>query len=98
VIRILIEILVPLLLPVALYAAWMAVERRRAEKLGRGEKPTWSEAPVVWLSVAGLALAAVATVGLVLIRDADGPRGVYVAPRMDAQGNIVPGRVEPAAK
>jgi hypothetical protein len=52
----------------------------------------------VWLSVAGLALATVATVGLVLIRDADGPRGVYVAPRMDAQGNIVPGHVEPAAK
>ena len=97
-IRILFEFLVPLLLPLALYAAWMAMEKRRADKLGHGEAPSWAEAPWVWLSVAGVVLAGVVTVGLVLIQNADGPRGVYVPPRMGEGGAVVPGHVDPEKK
>ncbi|MBI3505273.1 MAG: hypothetical protein HY059_10550 [Proteobacteria bacterium] len=93
--RILLEILLPLVLPVALYAAWMAMEKRRAEKLGHGEAPTWAEAPWVWLSAAGLVLVGVVTVGAVLIQETDTPRGVYVAPRMGEGGAVVPGHVDP---
>ncbi|MBL8833276.1 MAG: hypothetical protein JNL71_12870, partial [Rhodospirillales bacterium] len=67
-IRILLEFVVPLVLPLAVYAAWMAMEKRRADKLGHGEAPTWAEAPWVWLSLAGVLLAGVVTVGLVLMQ------------------------------
>jgi hypothetical protein len=95
VIRILFEVIVPLVLPLAIYAAWMAMEKRRAEKLGHGEAPTWAEAPWVWLSLGGLVLAGVVTVGLVLIQGGEGPRGTYVAPRMGEGGRVVPGHVDP---
>ena len=94
-IRILFEFVVPLVLPLVLYAAWMATEKRRAEKLGHGETPGWSEAPWVWLSLAGLALAAVVTAGAVLLQDPPAARGNYVPPRMGEGGVVVPGRVEP---
>ena len=93
-IRILFEIVLPLVLPVFVYAAWMAMEKRRAEKLGHGEAPTWAEAPWVWLSFAGLLLAGVVTMGTVLMQETDGPRGTYVAPRMGEGGAILPGHVE----
>ncbi|MBL8808413.1 MAG: hypothetical protein JNN22_16320 [Rhodospirillales bacterium] len=93
-IRILFEILVPLVAPVFVYAAWMAMEKRRAEKLGHGEAPTWAEAPWVWLSLAGLVLVGVVTLGTVLMQETAAPRGTYVAPRMGEDGAIVPGYVE----
>jgi len=95
-IRILLEILLPLVLPVFLYGAWMAMEKRRAEKIGHGEVPTWREAPWVWLSLAGIALVGVVTVGAVLMQETAGPRGTYVAPRMGEGGSVVPGRVNPS--
>ena len=95
-IRILLEFIVPLVLPLALYAAWMAMEKRRADKLGHGEAPTWAEAPWVWLSVAGVVLAGVVTVGLVLMQGSQEARGVYVPPRMGEGGTVVPGRVNPS--
>ncbi|MBI1245388.1 MAG: hypothetical protein GC202_10315 [Alphaproteobacteria bacterium] len=93
-IRALFEVLLPLILPVFVYAAWMAMEKRRAEKLGHGEAPTWAEAPWVWLSLAGLILAGVATMGTVLMQETSAPRGTYVAPYVGEDGAIVPGHVE----
>jgi len=94
VIRILLEFVVPLVLPLAVYAAWMAMEKRRADKLGHGEAPTWAEAPWVWLSLAGVLLAGVVTVGLVLMQGSQEARGTYVPPRMGEGGAVVPGRFE----
>ena len=95
--RILLQIALPLVLPFLAYAMWLAVERRRAEKLGRGEIPGWSEAPIVWLGAAGLGLATVATLGLLLLQDGDKRSGNYVRPHVE-NGRIVPGHLEPAGR
>ncbi|MFM7347814.1 MAG: DUF6111 family protein [Tagaea sp.] len=92
--RILLQIVLPLLLPFIAYGVWLAIERRRAEKLGKGEVPGWSEAPVVWLGAAGLALAGIATAGFLLLQDGDKASGVYVPPHLE-NGRIVPGHIEP---
>ncbi len=91
--RILLQIVLPLILPFAVYAAWLSVERRRAEKLGRGEVPSWAEAPLVWLAGAGLGLALVATAGLALLQGGDKFDGRYVPARVE-DGRIVPGHIE----
>jgi hypothetical protein len=88
-IRILLEFLLPLVLPTLVYAGWMALEKRRAERLGKGE------APWVWLSLAGVVLAALLLFGLALMRDTGNAKGQYVPPRMEKDGRIVPGHVEP---
>ncbi|MCM0019249.1 MAG: DUF6111 family protein [Tagaea sp.] len=93
--RILLQIALPFVLPFLAYGLWLAVERRRAEKLGRGEVPGWSEAPVVWLGAAGLGLATIATLGLLLLQDGDKRSGIYVPPHLE-NGRIVPGQLEPA--
>jgi hypothetical protein len=92
--RILLQIVLPLALPFLAYALWLSVERRRAEKLGRGEIPGWSEAPVVWLGASGLALAAIAAAGFLLLQGGDKADGVYVPPHLE-NGRIVPGHMEP---
>jgi hypothetical protein len=94
-IRILLEFLLPLVLPTLVYAGWMALEKRRAERLGKGEAPSWREAPWVWLSLAGVVLAALLLFGLALMRDTGNAKGQYVPPRMEKDGRIVPGHVEP---
>jgi hypothetical protein len=94
--RILLQMALPFVLPFLAYAMWLAVERRRAEKLGRGEAPSWSDAPVVWLGAAGLGLATIATLGLLLLQDGDKRSGIYVPPHLE-NGRIVPGQLEPAA-
>lgn len=95
--RILLQIALPFALPFIAYAMWLAVERRRAEKLGRGEVPGWSEAPIVWLGAAGLLLAAIATAGLLLLPGGDKASGIYVPPHLE-NGRIVPGHLEPARR
>lgn len=92
--RILLQIVLPLALPFIAYGVWLAIERRRVEKLGKGETPGWSEAPVVWLGAAGLALAAIATAGFLLSQGGDKASGVYVPPHLE-NGRIVPGHIEP---
>ena len=94
-IRILIEFLLPLLLPTVVYGLWMAYERRRQEKLGRGEMPGWRDAPWVWLGLAGVVLTAVLLFGLVLMRDTGNAKGIYVPPRMAPDGSIAPAHVDP---
>lgn len=91
--RILLQIALPFVLPFIAYAMWLAVERRRAEKLGRGEVPGWSEAPIVWLGAAGLGLATIATVGFMLLQDGDKASGRYVPPHVE-NGRVVPGHIE----
>ena len=94
-IRILLEFLLPLILPTVVYGLWMAFERRRQEKLGRGEPPTWRDAPFVWLGLAGVVLTAVLLFGLVLLRDTGNAKGQYVPPRLAPDGTIAPAHVEP---
>jgi hypothetical protein len=95
--RILLQIVLPLVLPFVVYAAWLSVEQRRAEKLGRGEAPTWAEAPLVWLAGSGLGLALIATLGVSLLQGGDKYDGLYVPARVE-NGRIVPGHIEAEPK
>jgi hypothetical protein len=94
--RILLEYVLPIALPTLIYFAWLAAERRRQARLGKGEPPRWQDAPWLWLGGLGLVLAAVITIGFALLRG-EGTEGRYVPPRLEG-GRIVPGHVEPPAR
>ena len=91
--RFLVQIVIPLLLPFAIYAAWIAVRNRQLARLGRGEPAGWAEAPWIWLLAFGALLAVAASLSVALY-GGDEP-GVYVPPRMGPDGQIIPGRIEP---
>ena len=76
------------LLPFAVYGGWLAVARRRAR--GHKSDPRWRDAPLVWLTAAGLGLV---LAGFVVAAAFDGTARrdcPYVPP------HIVDGRVVPA--
>ena len=90
--RILFQVVFPIVLPALLYGLWMAAERRRVEA-GGGEKPSWTDAPWLWLLAlgvffAGLIAAAIAVFG------GGSSSGVYVPPELQ-DGQVVPGRIQP---
>ncbi len=93
--RIAVEVALPIVLPFVVYILWLGYERRRMERLGTGAPPRWQDAPFIWLGAAGLALAAILLVAGVLF-GGEGTQGRYVPPQL-IDGEIVPGRVEPAA-
>lgn len=90
--RVVVEILLPLVLPTALYLLWLSAERRRREKLGSGETLAWADAPWIWLGAIGLLLATLVAVALALI-GGEPTAGQYVPPHV-IDGKIVPGHVE----
>lgn len=81
------------LAPFLLYAGWMALARRFAKSKG----PDWNDAPMTWLTVAGLVLVLVGFVATGLMTGEDAS-GTYVPPHV-VDGVLVPGQVvpEPAA-
>jgi len=91
--RILLQIVLPLLLPFAVYAAWVAVRQRQLERSGQAPAPGWSEAPWVWLAAFGVMLALAAS--LVSLLYGGEERGDYVPPQVGPDGRIIPGHVVP---
>lgn len=88
--RILLQYLLPLLLPIALYLlwAWWANRRKAA-----GEAPLdLQDGPWFWLILAGVVLAG-AGLALTAVMGGWEPGGTYQAPRWE-DGKIVPGRIE----
>jgi hypothetical protein len=84
--RVLLEIVLPLLLPTALYLIWVcALGPTRGGAIGL---------PWPWLVGAGAVLLAVVLV-VVALTSGGGRQGVYVPPRWQ-NGHIVPGHFEPA--
>jgi hypothetical protein len=79
------QIVVPLLLPTALYFLYLVLSRRRA---GGGNAP--EVVPWVWLGVAGVVLLAVSLVAFALMGGA--PPGSRYEPAKLIDGTIVPGR------
>jgi hypothetical protein len=84
--RVILEVLLPLLLPTALYFLWIVSLRPRAPV-------DWTSLPWLWLAGAGALFVATA---LFLAATDFGRReeGVYVPPRW-VGGRIVPGHIEP---
>ncbi len=88
--RVLLQYLLPLLLPMALYLLWAWFARKRQ---AAGAPPhRLREGPWFWSILAGVALAAAGLVYMAL-STGGGPGGTYVAPRWE-DGRIVPGRIE----
>jgi Family of unknown function (DUF6111) len=84
--RVFLEIILPLTLPTALYFLWIAAFPRDGAAADR--TPPW-----VWLAGAGTLLLAIVLVFMV-IDFGTAQHGVYVPPRWQ-NGRIVPGHIEP---
>jgi hypothetical protein len=82
--RAILTIIVPLVLPTVIYGSWRFAQGRGIHLPGE-----W-----IWLSAAGLVLAALTLVAVSI--DFGAPReGTYVPPRVEG-GKVVPGHIEPA--
>lgn len=85
-IRIILEILLPLLTPIALYALWVHVDAKRQGK----SMPSWEEGHWFWVILLGAALAVASVVYFGLQGEHERDR-VYVPPYVNEQGEVVPG-------
>ncbi len=83
--RLILEILLPLLTPIALYAVWSHFDARR-----RGTSmPGWEEGHWFWAALLGAALTAAS---LVWLGDSgDRGTGEYIPPHVE-NGKVVPGQ------
>jgi hypothetical protein len=70
-----------------LYAAWMALARRKAAGAG-GALAAWPRAHVAWLTIAGLTLVILSFVAVALFTGSEVGR-TYLPPRLE-DGVIVP--------
>jgi len=87
--RIFVEILLPLLLPTAIYLLYMQIAYwSRQEGAVR-----WATLPWLWLAGAGVLLLAVMLV-VVTVGFGTPQQGIYVPPRWE-DGHIVPGHIAP---
>jgi hypothetical protein len=88
-IRVLFEYLLPLILPTALYALWIARQRRQASAAGT-PVPGWQDGPWFWLALGGIGLCAAVFVTSALV---EGYRpGAQYTPAQIENGKIVPGQ------
>lgn len=89
--RVFLQYVVPLLLPLAIYVGYLIIARR----IQRGQGPLAAQMrqwPWAWLAVAGVALLAISLLAFNLTTGSD-PGGVYVPPKLE-DGKVVPGHVE----
>ncbi|MSP83653.1 MAG: hypothetical protein EXQ94_12225 [Alphaproteobacteria bacterium] len=91
-IRILLEVILPLLLPFVGYGIWLHFARRKAELIAAGALPSWQDAPWTWLVVTGIGLAVASVLALVFVGGA-APGSRYIPPSY-VDGQVVPGRTE----
>ncbi|NVJ92034.1 MAG: hypothetical protein HWE34_10275 [Methylocystaceae bacterium] len=86
--RFILQYILPLAFPTALYLLWALYHKRKADS---GVHIDLSKGPWIWLALAGVLLTGM---GLAIYNFTTGeePGGVYQAPHME-NGEIVPGRV-----
>jgi len=90
--RILLTVVVPLLLPLAVYAVWLVLSHRRAAEEAEGRRTWLTTTPWTPLLAAGVVLMAVTLVATsFLLGD---PPGDY-RPAQVIDGQVVPGEVTP---
>ena len=90
--RILLQYLLPLVLPTALYIGYMMWARRRALASGQ-TLPAWSKGPVFWFLLAGLLLIGISLLSLFLLGGDDGMGRLYIPTHVE-DGRVVPGHFE----
>jgi heme A synthase len=90
--RIVLQYLLPLLLPAALYFGWVMMAERRGlsveQALARLRQGPW-----FWLALAGFALMTAGLLTFALVDGAD-PNSTYRPPRYE-DGRVTPGDFEP---
>jgi hypothetical protein len=89
-IRVLLQYLLPLLLPMALYLLWTWFTRKR--QAAGAPAYRLQDGPWFWLILAGVALASAGLV-YVALNTGSKPGGTYIPPRWE-DGRISPGRIE----
>ncbi|MBK8173867.1 MAG: hypothetical protein IPK66_00765 [Rhodospirillales bacterium] len=89
--RILLQYLLPLLLPTAIWLLWYLIVGRRTVTAD-GSRSVLYHGPWFWLFLGGVCLLGVSLVFSALTQGYD-PIGRYVAPHWE-NGRVVPGRVE----
>ena len=90
--RVFVTMVLPLVLPTALYLGWVWM----AQGPRHDDGVRWGALPWVWLAGAGVLLAAVVLL-VVMVGFGTSQPGVYVPPRMES-GKIVPGHIEPRGR
>ncbi len=89
--RIVLQYLLPLLLPAALYFGWLWLARRTGKGQAGGVTPL-QDGPWFWLVTAGLALMVAGLVFTALMGQGQ-VEGTYEPPRFEG-GRVVPGTVK----
>ncbi len=88
--RLLLQYLLPLLLPAAIYLGWVWLAQRTGK--GRADGFTLQEGPWFWLVTAGLALMVAGLVFTALMGQGQ-MEGTYKPPRFEG-GRVIPGTVK----
>ncbi len=89
-IRVVIENILLFLLPAAMYVGYVLLTRRGNTSAGT----VVSDAPLVWLFVAGALLVAATLIYYATVTPGGKPGQTYTPPRMDKDGRIEPGQLK----
>ena len=90
--RLLLNYLLPIVLPFAVYGFWLAYARHKARTSGQDGMPEWRDAPWTWLMVAAAGLVAVGFAALAFVGGS--PTDQKYIPPQYIDGVIVPSRME----
>jgi hypothetical protein len=89
-IRVVIENILLFLLPAAMYVGYVLLTRRGNTSAGA----VVSDAPLVWLFVAGALLVAATLIYYATVTPGGSPSQTYTPPRMGKDGRIEPGQLK----
>ena len=90
--RLLLNYLLPIILPFAVYGFWLTYARYKARTAGQDGMPEWRDAPWTWLMVAGAGLVAAGFVALAFV--GGNPIDQKYIPPQYIDGVIVPSHTE----
>ena len=90
--RMLLNYLLPIVLPFAIYGIWLTYARFRARMAGHDGVPEWRDAPWTWLIIACTVLVSLSLASLAFIGGS--PIDQKYIPPQYIDGVIVPSRME----
>ena len=88
----LLNYLLPIILPFAIYGVWLTYARYRARLAGHDGMPEWRDAPWTWLMVSAAGLVALGFAALAFVGGS--PTDLKYVPPQYIDGVIVPSHME----